>query len=87
MRGDLLVNPTPQTLTYAEAEYSTAFRTFYLSSKVGFDITGGKQIFAGPQAAFLGDERSTQWRVGAHITGLQIQKVQIDLAGGFCEIP
>jgi outer membrane immunogenic protein len=83
VRGDLLVNPTPQTLTYGEAEYSTAFRTFYLSSKIGYDISNGKQIFVGPQAAFLGDERSTQWRVGAHITGLQIQKVQIDLAGGF----
>jgi hypothetical protein len=77
------VNPTANTLTYGEAEYSTAFRTYYTKAKVGFDISNGKQIFLGPEVAALGDERSRQWRVGAHLTQMKLGSVQIDFSAGY----
>jgi len=83
VRADSLWNPTTQTLVYGEGEYSTAFRTYYVSGKVGWDVTNGKEIFVGPQVTFLGDERFDQWRVGAHATQLTIGKVQIDVGAGF----
>ena len=85
VRGDAYTNPTPQTMTYGEAEYSTAFSTFYLSQKVGYDITNGKEIFVGPMATLLGDERFHQWRVGAHISNIQFGKVQVDISGGYAD--
>jgi len=85
VRGDAYTNPTPQTMTYGEAEYSTAFQTYYLSQKVGYDITNGKEIFVGPMATYLGDERYHQWRVGGHISNIQFGKVQLDLAAGFAD--
>ena len=72
-------------MTYGEAEYSTAFQTFYLSQKVGYDITNGKEIFVGPMATLLGDERFHQWRVGAHISNIQFGKVQVDISGGYAD--
>jgi opacity protein-like surface antigen len=82
-RADAWVNPTKQTLTYAEAEYSTAFQTYYAKLKLGYDITKDKEIFFGPEVAALGDERFNQWRVGAHITQVKLGKVEVDVSGGY----
>jgi hypothetical protein len=83
VRGDAWVNPTANTLTYGEAEYSTAFRTYYTKAKLGIDVTNGKQIFLGPEVVALGDERSRQWRVGAHLTQIKFGNVQIDVSAGY----
>ncbi len=85
VRADAYANPTPQTLTYVEGEYSTAFNTYYTSGKVGYDITAGKQIFLGPQVAFFGDERYHQVRLGAHLSNIKIQKVEVDLYAGYAK--
>jgi outer membrane immunogenic protein len=83
VRGDLWHNPTPLTLVYGEGEYSTAFQTFHLAGKFGYDATNGKGIFLGPEAAYFGDQRFNQWRIGGHATQLKVGKVQIDLAAGY----
>jgi outer membrane immunogenic protein len=85
VRGDAYTNPTPQTMTYGEAEYSTAFQTYYLSQKVGYDITNSKEIFFGPIATLFGDERYHQWRVGAHISNIKFGKIQVDLSAGYAD--
>jgi hypothetical protein len=85
VRADAWVNPTPKTLTYGEAEYSTAFRTYYTKAKFGYDITNGKEIFLGPELAALGDERFNQWRVGAHLTQMKFGKVQVDVSAGYAK--
>ncbi|HSV22598.1 MAG TPA: cellulose biosynthesis protein BcsS [Xanthobacteraceae bacterium] len=83
VRADAWVNPTPKTLTYGEAEYSTAFRTYFAKTKFGYDFTDGKEIFFGPEFAALGDERFNQWRVGAHLTQMKFGKVQVDVSAGY----
>ena len=83
VRADAWVNPTPATLVYGEADYSTAFRTYYAKVKLGYDITNGKRIFIGPEIAALGNERFDQWRLGGHITQLKLGKIQVDISGGY----
>jgi len=90
VRMDAYTTPTSTTMTYGEAEYSTAFSTFYLSQKFGFDITNSSadsenKIYVGPMASFLGDLRFTQWRVGAHISNLKLGKLDVDLAAGYAD--
>ena len=83
VHADAWVNPTPKTLTYGEAEYSTAFRTYYTKAKFGYDFTNGKEIFVGPEFVALGDERFNQWRVGAHLTQVKFGKFQVDVSAGY----
>jgi outer membrane immunogenic protein len=82
-RADAWINPTPQTMMYGEAEYSTAFQTYLAKAKVGVDATAGQQVFVGPEAAILGNSRFRQWRVGMHVTQLRIGQVQLEAAAGF----
>jgi len=83
VRGDAWVNPNPQSLFYGEAEYATAFQTYWTLAKYGFDVTNGKQIFVGPEVVALGDARFNQWRVGASVTQLKFGKVEVDVSAGF----
>jgi outer membrane immunogenic protein len=81
--ADVWINPTPATLVSGEVEYSTAFRTYYSLVKLGYDVTNGRRVFAGPEASVAGDERSHQWRVGAHITQWTVGKIQVAISGGY----
>jgi outer membrane immunogenic protein len=82
VRGDVWINPTSRTLFYGEGEYTTAFQTFYTAAKYGYDVFG-KGSFVGPEAAFFGDARYNQVRVGAHVTQLQYGKVDLDVSAGY----
>lgn len=82
VRGDVWINPTPKSLFYGEAEYTTAFQTYYTSAKYGYDVFN-KGFFLGPEVIAFGDERFDQWRVGAHLTQLQFGQVEVDLSAGF----
>ena len=83
VRADAYLTPTPETMTYGEAEYSTAFSTYYASQRVGYDVTNGNKIYVGPIASILGDERFNQWRVGGHISNVQVGKLELDFSAGY----
>jgi outer membrane immunogenic protein len=83
VRADAWVNPTPKILTYGEAEYSTAFQTFSLKTKFGYDVTTDKGLFVGPEFGFSGDERFNQFRAGAHVTQIKFGKVSLDVSAGY----
>jgi outer membrane immunogenic protein len=82
VRGDIWINPTQKSLFYGEAEYTTAFQTYYTSAKYGYDVFN-KGFFLGPEVVAFGDERFDQWRVGAHLTQLKFWQVEVDLSAGF----
>jgi opacity protein-like surface antigen len=82
VRGDVWVNPTEKSLFYGEAEYTTAFQTYYTSAKYGYDVFN-KDFFLGPEVTAFGDERFDQWRVGAHITQLKFGQLEVDVSAGF----
>jgi hypothetical protein len=77
------VNPTPQTLVYGEAEYSTAFHSYFAKAKFGYDVTQTQQVFIGPEVAASGNQRYDQWRVGAHVTQLKFGKINMDISAGY----
>ena len=83
IRADAWINPTAQTLISEEGEYSTAFNTYYVSAKGGYDFFGKSGVFIGPEVAALGNDRFDQARVGAHVTQIKFGKVQLDISGGF----
>jgi hypothetical protein len=83
VRAEAWYNPTPQTLVYTEDQFSSAFRTFYTEGKLGYDLFGGSHVFVGPAVGYLGNERFTQFRAGAHITQIEFNKIEVDLSGGY----
>ena len=83
LQGDIWVNPTQQTMLFALASYSTAFRTYYATLKTGYDVFG-VQTFIGPELIAQGNARYDQWRAGAHITGITLSKnVELGFSGGY----
>lgn len=83
VHGDAWVNPTARTLLYGEAEYSTAFGTYFAKAKLGYDVTKDSQVFVGPEVVALGDQRFNQWRAGLHVTQMKFGKLQVDVSGGY----
>lgn len=83
-RADTYYNPTPRTLFNGEAEYSTAFQTYWTSAKWGYDFTkDNKGIFIGPEVIALGNARFDQYRFGAQISEIQFLKLTFDLSAGY----
>jgi hypothetical protein len=82
VQADVWMNPTPQTLVYALGSYSTAFNTYYAVGRLGYDFTG-RQIFFGPEVGGLGNDRTDQLRVGAHLTGIPFVGGRATVSGGW----
>jgi hypothetical protein len=74
--------PTEQTMAYAEVEYSTAIRSYYMDLKLGYAALG-PEIYLGPKLVFLGDESFDQYRLGAFVSGFKIGKVELEFSGGY----
>jgi outer membrane immunogenic protein len=82
VRTDDWYNPTDRTLLHTEAEFSSAFLTYYGTGSFGYDFLNDS-IFVGPMIGTLGDERYSQLRAGLSITGIKFKNVQVDLSGGY----
>jgi len=82
VQADVWVNPTERTLVYALGSYSTAFDTYYTVGRLGYDFWG-KGVFFGPEVGGLGNDRTDQFRVGGHMTGLMIGPGKLTLSTGW----
>ncbi|MGU3560514.1 cellulose biosynthesis protein BcsS [Methylobacterium radiotolerans] len=78
---DYYVRPTAFTMFHATGTYSTAFNAYY--GRVRFGIAALAGGYVGPEFAALGDDYYRQWRVGAHLSGMQIGAVQLGLSAGY----
>lgn len=76
-------NPTANTMVSAYGSYSTAHHAYYGRLKSGFALSG--QTFVGPEVTFLGDDFFNQWRVGLHLTGIQLGMLKLALAAGYVQ--
>jgi hypothetical protein len=84
VRADEFYKPTPRTLIASEAEYSTAFQTYWTQAKWGYDPTkDNKGIFVGPEVMAFGNARFDQLRIGGHISELQFLKLTFDISAGY----
>lgn len=82
-RADLHINPTPQWLIYAEGDYSTAFRTFDATARLGYEIIANSRAYFGPEVGVNGDLHSRQSRVGAHVSEIRFGGLQFDISAGY----
>lgn len=82
-RADMRLNPSPKWLVYSEGDYSTAFRTFDATAKIGYQVFPNSQMFFGPEAGVNGDHHSHQWRVGAHLSEIKFGSLQFDISAGY----
>lgn len=72
--------PSAKTMLSAYTSFSTVHGSYYMRLKGGWQVTDG--IYAGPELSFLGDDFSSQWRMGAHMTGVKMGALQLGLSGG-----
>ncbi len=82
VEGDLWVNPTEKTLVYLLGSYSTAFDTYYGIGRLGYDFIGSG-VFVGPEVGGQGNDRTDQFRVGAHLTGIPLGTAKLGVSGGW----
>jgi hypothetical protein len=78
---DFYATPTPVTMFAGTFNLSSAHMGYYARVKAGYAIFN--QVYVGPEAQFLGDSFYSQWRVGAHLSGIKIGPVGLGVAGGY----
>jgi Cellulose biosynthesis protein BcsS len=77
---DFYMQPTDYSMLSANFVYSTINGSYYGRIKGGIAIAQG--LYVGPEYLMIGDQTSSQWRVGAHVTGLTLGTMQFGLSGG-----
>jgi Cellulose biosynthesis protein BcsS len=83
VQGDFYNNPSKVTMIYGMGWYETTFNSYYSELKWGYDVTGGRGVFIGPQLGAQGNDRYEEWRAGLHVTALKFGPVEVELAGGY----
>lgn len=78
--GELYYKPNDRTMLSAYTSFATVHGSYYMRLKGGWLVSDG--IYAGPEVSFLGDDFSSQWRMGAHVTGIKAGSLQIGVSGG-----
>lgn len=68
-------------LIAGEAGFTTAFNTY--DAKLKFGIAFIKNIYIGPEFTELGDISFNQWRIGAHVTAMEINGLNIAVGAGY----
>ena len=78
---EYFARPTDRTMLSAYGSYSTNFNAYYARLRWGVTPFGG--FYIGPEVTALGDDYFQEWRLGAHLTALQIGPLQFGVSGGY----
>jgi hypothetical protein len=78
---EFYANPTDLTMVSAYGSYATDHHAYYARLKGGYALFD--RTFVGPEAMLLGDDFFSQWRIGAHLTGLRVGPLQFGLSAGY----
>jgi len=81
IQGELWANPTENTLLTATVVGGTA--RGHLWGRTAFGCQIWNDVFIGPEASLSMAETYREWRVGAHVTGLQLGRFTFGLSGGW----
>lgn len=81
IEAEFYVNPTSFTMISGVASFSSVHNGYYGRLKAGVAIT--ERIFVGPEVIVLGDAFFSQYRFGAHISGVQLGMLQVGVSGGY----
>jgi hypothetical protein len=72
---------SPRSMLFAYGSYSTIDNAYFGQVKLGIAPAGG--VYVGPEFAALGDDYYQQWRVGGHVTGIQMGAMQFGVSAGY----
>lgn len=75
--------PSETTMVSAIAYYSTSYNSYY--SRLKFGLALAPFVYAGPEMLALGDDYFSQWRLGAHVSGLRFGVLQMGVSGGYLQ--
>jgi hypothetical protein len=78
---ELWANPTENTLLTATVVPSTAQGSLWARASAGMRMVG--KLFAGPEVAAYATEGYREFKIGAHLTGLQFGLVQGRVSAGW----
>jgi hypothetical protein len=81
IQGELWAHPTENTLLTATVVAGTARGHLWGRTAFGYRIWN--DVFIGPEASLSMTETYREWRVGAHVTGLQLGRFTFGLSGGW----
>lgn len=70
-----------RSMLFAYGSYSTIDNAYFGQIKLGIAPAGG--VYVGPEFAALGDDYYQQWRLGGHVTGMQLGAMQFGLSAGY----
>lgn len=78
---DFYTKPTSDTMATGTFSFSTANSAYYARLRGGVSII--EQAYIGPEALVMGDSFYSQWRVGMHVSGVNVGPVQLGVSGGY----
>ena len=78
--ADFNYRPTDYTMFSGVGSFSSFHSSYYTRLKAGYAIA--PQLYAGPEAVFMGDNFYSQWRVGLHMTGAKFSMLQVGASAG-----
>ena len=78
---DFYARPTESTMAAGTFTFTTANAGYYGRLRGGIAVY--EQIFIGPEGLVIGDSFFTQWRLGMHLSGVQLGPVQFGVSGGY----
>ena len=81
LQGELWAHPTENTLLAATVVAGTARGHLWGRTAFGYRIWN--DVFIGPEASLSLTETYREWRVGAHVTGLQLGRFTHGFSGGW----
>lgn len=70
-----------RSMLIAYGSYSTINNAYFGQVKLGIAPSGG--VYIGPEFAALGDDYYRNWRVGGHVTGIQLGAMQFGVSAGY----
>ena len=73
--------PSDRSMLFAYGSYSSIYNAYYGLLKYGVATVG--HAYVGPEIAALGDDLYRQWRIGAHVTGLQMGGLRFGVSAGY----
>ena len=78
---DFHARPTEKTMVSAYGSFTSNDKAYFTRFRAGYRIGDG--VYLGPEVAFLGNDFYNQWRVGAHLSGLQLGPIQASVSAGY----
>jgi hypothetical protein len=78
---DFYARPTEKTMVSAYGSFTSNDKAYFGRVKAGYRVGG--DFYVGPEFAVLGNDFYNQWRIGAHLSGLQLGPIQASLSAGY----